>query len=550
MKNETVKQGMEEGNRPYRNPAGVEEELEEILSIVFQASPAPMSVTRVRDGVIVDVNRAWERATGLAREDAVGRTTEALDLFVDGGDRRKIFRELAEKGSLVDFATRLRNRNGHEAHVIISATLIRRAGEQYLLGVAQDITEQKRLEEVLRTSEARYRVIVENTNDAIFINDFEGNISDVNENTCRMLGYSREDLIGAGIAGIDPEWVLPLRGDVKRLVEDGAGVLERRNIRKDGSEIAIEVSARIISREGKGLAVSFARDVTDRKRMAQALQESEALYRTALESSNDGVVIARDSRYVYVNQTFLDRIGRTRDEMLGTVMGTNIHPDDQAAFMDAVDRFNQGQAKQRHIETRVLKPDGLCIHFEVSPVEVIFGGERCILAYLRDITDRKEAEKALKEILDNLDATVRERTLQLSEANSALRYLLKQREEDRKILEEKLQLNIDQLVLPALDELASCGLNARGMHYLDLLKANLREIASPFLAGLSSMQGKLTPREAQVANMIREGKKSKEIAEMLGTSKLTVDRHRINIRKKLSLSGEKINLQSHLLSVK
>ncbi len=540
---------MEEDNRPYRNPAGAEEELEEILSIVFQASPAPMSVTRVRDGVIVDVNRAWERAMGLAREDAVGRTTEVLDLFVDGGDRRKIFRELAEKGSLVDFATRLRNRNGHEAHVIISATLIRRAGEHYLLGVAQDITEQKRLEEVLRTSEARYRVIVENTNDAIFINDFEGNISDVNENTCRMLGYGRKELIGSSIARIDPDWVLPLQGDVKRLVEDGAGVLERRNIRKDGSEIAIEVSARIISYEGKGLAVSFVRDVTDRKRMAKALQESEALYRTALESSNDGVVIARDSRYVYVNQMFLDRIGRTRGEMLGTVMGTYIHPDDQAAFRDAVDRFNRGQARQRQIETRVLKPDGQCIHLDVSPVEVIFGGERCILAYLRDITDRKEAEKALKEILDNLDATVRERTLQLSEANSALRYLLKQREEDRKILEEKLQMNIDQLVLPALDELGSCGLNARGMHYLDLLKANLREIASPFLAGLSSMQGKLTPREAQVASMIREGKKSREIAEMLGTSKLTVDRHRINIRKKLGLSREKVNLQSHLLSV-
>ncbi len=540
---------MEEGNRPYGNEAGAEKELEEILSIVFQASPAPMSVTRVRDGVIVDVNRAWERATGLAREDAVGRTTEALDLFVDHGDRRKIFRELAEKGSLVDFATRLRNRNGHEAHVILSATLIRRAGEQYMLGVAQDITEQKRLEEVLRTSEARYRVIVENTNDAIFINDFEGNISDVNENTCRMLGYSREELIGAGIAQIDPEWIFPLQGDVKRLVEDGAGVLDRRNIRKNGSEIAIEVSARVISYEGKGLAVSFVRDVTDRKRMAKALQESEALYRTALESSNDGVVIVRDSRYVYVNQTFLDRIGRTRGEMLGTVMGTYIHPDDRSAFRDAVDRFNRGQAKKRQIETRVLKPDGQCIHLEVSPVEVIFGGERCILAYLRDITDRKEAEKALKEILDSLDSTVRERTLQLSEANSALRYLLKQREEDRKILEEKLQLNIDQLVLPALDELGSCGLNARGMHYLDLLKANLREIASPFLAGLSSMQGKLTPREAQVASMIREGKKSREIAEMLGTSKLTVDRHRINIRKKLGLSGEKVNLQSHLLSV-
>jgi DNA-binding NarL/FixJ family response regulator len=85
---------------------------------------------------------------------------------------------------------------------------------------------------------------------------------------------------------------------------------------------------------------------------------------------------------------------------------------------------------------------------------------------------------------------------------------------------------------------------------VDLLKANLMDIASPFISTLSSSYRNLTPREIEVASMIREGKKTKEIAELLGVSAITVDSHRISIRKKLGLTGDKANLRSRLLAIR
>jgi PAS domain S-box-containing protein len=135
----------------------------------------------------------------------------------------------------------------------------------------------------LRDSEARYRTIVENSNDALFIQDFNGIISDVNENACKMLGYRRDELVGANLSTISkpnddqyiPEQMTTLRNNDLLLFESEV-------ILKDGALLPIELSAKVVSRDGDGIIQSFVRDITKRKQADEALRESDKALRALL----------------------------------------------------------------------------------------------------------------------------------------------------------------------------------------------------------------------------------------------------------------------------
>ena len=162
-----------------------------------------------------------------------------------------------------------------------------------------------------------------------------------------------------------------------------------------------------------------------------------------------------------------------------------------------------------------------------------------------DVTAIKLVEEALKERELELEL----QTQKLEETNTALRVLLKAREEDKHELEEKVLANVKELIIPYLKDLKSAGLDSRQMAYLEIVESNLNDIISPFLHQISSKYLNLTPREIQVATLVKEGKATKEIAEMLHLSMNAVDFHRKNIRKKLGLKNKKANLRTHLLSI-
>jgi DNA-binding CsgD family transcriptional regulator len=137
----------------------------------------------------------------------------------------------------------------------------------------------------------------------------------------------------------------------------------------------------------------------------------------------------------------------------------------------------------------------------------------------------------------------------LEETNIALRVLLRQREEDRKRIEETIYANVDRLVLPYVDNLLVGRLTEKQRTLLEVVDTNLRDIISPFLRSLSSLKIMLTPQEIEVANMVRTGKSSKEIADVLNLSVSGVDFHRKGLRKKLGLTNTAKNLRSYLLSL-
>ena len=144
-----------------------------------------------------------------------------------------------------------------------------------------------------------------------------------------------------------------------------------------------------------------------------------------------------------------------------------------------------------------------------------------------DITERRIAEDTLKKQEQDLQL----RTKELEEANTGLRVFFKQQSEERKKMEEKLQLNVNELVLPYINKLHQQKMGEQYKTYLELLEINLNNILSPFMRNLAATYQNLTRQEIQIAEMIRQEKSSQEMATILNLSISTVKTHRNNIRK-------------------
>jgi DNA-binding NarL/FixJ family response regulator len=137
----------------------------------------------------------------------------------------------------------------------------------------------------------------------------------------------------------------------------------------------------------------------------------------------------------------------------------------------------------------------------------------------------------------------------LEEVNNALKTLLKHRDENKKELENKILSNINELVLPYIAKLKETHLDAYQQVYVEIMETNLNDVLSPFLLKITSKYLSFTPKEIQVATLIKEGKPTKEIAKMMKVGKGAVDLHRHHIRNKLGLNNKKVNLRSYLSSL-
>ncbi|OPY08947.1 MAG: Transcriptional activator protein CzcR [Syntrophus sp. PtaB.Bin001] len=164
---------------------------------------------------------------------------------------------------------------------------------------------------------------------------------------------------------------------------------------------------------------------------------------------------------------------------------------------------------------------------------------------MEEITRRKQVEDDLR----RQEQDLRIKSQNLEEVNTALHVLIKNREIDRIDQGQKILSNCKELILPYVEQLKKQKLPPHQMACVEIIEANVQNIISPFLQSLSSELAHLTPKEVQVANLVKEGKTTKEISELLNLSIRSVESHRDNIRTKLGISNEKINLRSYLLSL-
>ncbi len=163
-----------------------------------------------------------------------------------------------------------------------------------------------------------------------------------------------------------------------------------------------------------------------------------------------------------------------------------------------------------------------------------------------DVTKRKRSERELR----NRETELNAKTKDLEEINTALKVLLKKREEDKSDLEKRVSFNMKEFVRPYMEKLKSSKLDHKQIVLTDILESNLNDIISPFIQEGFDKLLDFTPVEIQVINLIKQGKTTKEIADIFHLSVKTIDFHRNNIRKKLGIKNKKINLRTILLAEK
>ena len=172
-----------------------------------------------------------------------------------------------------------------------------------------------------------------------------------------------------------------------------------------------------------------------------------------------------------------------------------------------------------------------------GPVRVVVSHE--------EITALKLSEEALRESEARLTA----QKVELEEANIALKVLLRQREGDKGDLEQKVITNVKEMVLPYVEKLKRVSLKAKDRRVVEIIESHLQDIISPMIQKLANANILLTPQEIQVASLVKDGKSSKEIADILNVAETTVHFHRKNLRKKFGLSNSQTNLRSYLISI-
>jgi DNA-binding CsgD family transcriptional regulator len=217
---------------------------------------------------------------------------------------------------------------------------------------------------------------------------------------------------------------------------------------------------------------------------------------------------------------------------------------DAQAAADGIRRVIQGEQAEFVYSYPCHGPSGKG-WFNMRAIAMENSNRSWVIISHEDITTLKLTEEALtknKELLEN-------QKRELEETNIALRVLLKQREKDKLELEENVLRNLRYLVLPYMDKLKTAPLRTKDKALLQLIDARLKDLISPLLRHLSSANALLTPQEIQIAAMIKEGKSSKQIADILNVAETTVHFHRKNLRRKLGLKHKASNLRAYLMNL-
>lgn len=306
-------------------------------------------------------------------------------------------------------------------------------------------------------------------------------------------------------------------------------------------------------------------------------------YMQLVENINDGIVIDdHNSTIGFANSGFCRMLGYSLQEMIGSHILDFVDGRDQEILMEQISRRMEGENDP--YEIALTNKDGEKVYTIISPSPLYGRNNEFIgsIAVITDITKRKMAEEALKQAHQDLERKVIERTKELArinlemsyeiserkkvetelkaanerlkieqdaleKKNIALKEVLGQIEHEKQQIAARIQSNINRAAMPVIQKLAE-KIEPSHEDILNYLKGNLADIVSPFINKIETEYSKLTPREIEICNMIRNGLTSKEIAYSLDISEETVRSQRKKIRVKLGIARKKTSLSSFLNS--
>ena len=274
----------------------------------------------------------------------------------------------------------------------------------FIKGLIAVISESglKRLREIenrkqIEKSENRYRSILKASLDGYWLTDTKGKLLEVNDAYCHMSGYSEKELLSMYISDLEivetPELIAE---HMKKVALKGLDRFESKHRCKDGTVFDVEVSLQFRPEEG-GQCVCFLRDITDQKQADRSLRDSEAKYRLLVENQTDLVVkVDLDGRFLFVSPSYCDMFGKKEKELLDKKFMPLVHEDDRKMTAKAMEGLFT-PPHTAYLEQRAMTKDGWkWLAWSDTAVLDRDGAVKEIIGIGRDITERKQAEMALK----------------------------------------------------------------------------------------------------------------------------------------------------------
>ena len=383
-------------NRKLEEQAGRAKHSEERYRGIIELAVDGILLTDAQ-GRIIGVNTRASELTGYSAEKLLGLNISSL--FAAAELQRAPLRiDLLKQGQSVTTERLLTRLDGTTVPVEMNSKMMPDGTCQ---GFVRDVTERTRVNEALRKSEERYRLLFNSGMDAVFVhrgpnNGIPGGFLEVNDVACERLGYTREELLRMSPLDIvSPEMLPQVPGMVERLLLNKKAVWESVHVARDKRRIPVEISAHLLVMDGKPTTLATARDLTERQRAADAARRSEQSYRQIFNAANDAIVMhdARTGAIVDVNDTWLSMFGFSRDEALQLKPEHASENAPPYVADEAMRRVRLAIEEGPQVfEWRSRRKSGELFWTEVALRSTNVGGQGRVLAVVRDISERKRAE--------------------------------------------------------------------------------------------------------------------------------------------------------------
>lgn len=367
------------------------------------------------EGNFIDANKASLDLLGYKKKDI--RTLNFASLL----DEEQIPLALESMAEIIKTGTqkkstqfKLRKKDGDFVWVETEASLLSQDGVPFgILGIARDITEHRKTEKALRDREEKYRKIFESLYDVYYLTDREGMISEISPSVYRQAGWDPEDVIGHPVTDfyLDPS---AKETFTKTLKEKGAvNDYELQLLAKDGRVIDVSVSSHIVFDDDcNPVGVEgVLRDISTRKKMEEALIESEQKFRTMVENSLQGIFIVQDMEMVYANEALSQIMGYSLEEIQALSqeeMRGIIHPEDQNKVWGRMADRLAGKDVPSRYEFKAIKKNGDTVWMEMVSNRIEYEGKPAVQGAIIDVSDRQQADEQIKASLKEKEVMLRE----------------------------------------------------------------------------------------------------------------------------------------------
>jgi len=376
----------------------------ELLSAGFDATGIGVCFLDER-GTFLRVNPAFSRMLGFSPDEIVGRPwTLAAPPEVAAFGHRFIAELFSERSRLPD-EWRVRRADGSLLTALVSFKAITlSSGLRCMVVTFTDIDARKAAEEsALRRSQDLYRNVVEHVSEAIVVVQGDRLIY-ANPRTAALSGYTLDELLQIPFTSLihpdDLGEVMQRYQRRKAETPPGSRYAQFRVVRRDGVVLWVESSAVRIDWEGQPAMLAFLSDQSERRRQQEALIKSEEHHRQVVDNATEGILVTQDGRIVFANAQVLRMTGYAHDELVGQMLGHDVHPDDRPMVLDRYARRMRGEDVEQNVVFRVVnRISGNTIWVEVAAVTIEWEGRPAALAFINDITERKALEDKLKQTL-------------------------------------------------------------------------------------------------------------------------------------------------------